>query len=363
MVKNFRSDVDVVAGCFYGDEGKGQVAKFLADRATTQNQPYIWTARVGGQNAEHRITHQACDFTCRVLPSASAYRENILAILGAGHVFIPEHLLLEAVHLGVPLGRIFVDKQAMWLKPEHAKANLEIANLRGSTGWGIGQATAEKVLRRPGTRLAGDSVLLQEALGDHLCNVSEKLDHLLGPGLFEGSQGAFLSLDQGRYPFCTAKNVTVPGMLGELGIGVRRLRAVIGVTRLVMMRVPGPSGPTGGAEITQDEVEERCGLRIPNHRRLQGDSTLWKASTKGEKADEERLFDISLEELYRSHCLNNYDALAVTFADYVEKGNYRARRWEDLGQKTRELITEIDKTIAPVFLVRTGQGEFDYIER
>lgn len=354
-------DIDFVVGGQFGDEGKGMVAKLFADRA---KEPYRWTGRVGAQNAEHRFIHGACDFCARVLPSAACYRPDIVAVLGAGHCFIPDHLIREATHLGLPLDRIVVDPHAMWLKPEHAKANLTIGNERGTTGWGVGAATAEKVRRRPGTQLIGDCDMLRDALGKNLRSVPEFLAEQDGPGLVEGSQGALLSLDHGYYPYSTAKNVTVPAIAGEFGFAHTRVRKVVGVFRIVLMRVPGPSGPSAGRELSFDDVEQRTSLRLPHHKRLQGDTTRWQASLKPEKAEEERLFDFSLEELYKSHLLNHYDALAITFADYHRKGNYRVTSWGDLHPDTRALIAQIEKTVdAPVVLVRTGPGEHDNIWR
>ena len=357
-------DIDFIAGGQFGDEGKGMVAKLVADRAMAKGESYRWTGRVGAQNAEHRFIHQACDFCARVLPSAACYRPDILAVLGAGHCFIPEHLIREATHLGLPLARVIVDPHAMWLKPKHAAENLETGNMRGTTGWGIGAAVAEKVRRRPGTELIGDCEALRQALGRNLRSVPEFLAEAGGPGLVEGSQGALLSLDHGYYPYCTAKNVTVPAMAGEFGFGHGRIRRVTGVFRMVLMRVPGPSGPSAGRELSFDDVEARCSLRLPHHRRLQGDTTRWQASLKPEKAEEERLFDFSLEELYKSHLLNGYDALALTFADFHRRGNYRVTRWDDLHPDTRALVGQIERTVnVPVVLVRTGPGEHDNIWR
>jgi adenylosuccinate synthase len=360
-----KKNVDFVVGGQYGDEGKGMVAKLLADQADRDGQAYQWTARVGGQNAEHRFIHHACDFCARVFPSAAAFRPSILALLGAGHCFHPEHLLREAVHLGVDLERVFVDPQAMWLREEHASANLETGNARGTTGWGIGAAIAEKVRRRLETKLIGDCELLQNELpAGHIRRLPEFIEGLDGPGLVEGSQGALLSLDHGHYPYCTAKNVTVPAVAGELGISHKRFRRVIGVFRLVPMRVPGMSGPADGAELSFDEVEKRTGLRVPHHKRLQGDTSRWKAGDSYDKADEERLFEFSMAELHLSHLLNGFDALALTFADFHRGGNYRARAWSDLHPDTRALIERIEREIGlPVILVRTGQGEHDNIWR
>ena len=357
-------DIDFIVGGSFGDESKGMTAKLFADRAEEEGHPYRWTGRVGGQNAEHRIIHKSCTFCARVLPSASCYRPDIVAVLGAGHCFIPDHLIREATHLGLPLDRVVVDPHAMWLKPEHAGASLETGNERGTTGWGIGAAIAEKVRRRPGTQLIGDCEQLRDALGKNLCSVPEWIAEHGGPGLVEGSQGALLSLDHGYYPHCTAKNVTVPTIAGEFGFSHKRIRRVIGVFRFVFMRVPGPSGPSAGKEITYDEVETRTSLRLPHHTRLQGDTTRWKASLRPEGADEERLFDFSLEELYKSHLLNGYDALVVTFADFHRRGNYRVTRWDDLHPDTRTLVGQIERTVnVPVVLVRTGPGEHDNIWR
>lgn len=357
-----RHDVDFVVGTQYGDEGKGMIAKLLADRAEQENRPYTWTARVGAQNAEHRFIHKSCSFCARILPSASCYRDNILAILGAGHCFRPEQLPLEAIHLGVPLGRIFVDPQAMWLKAEHAGANLAIGNDRGTTGWGVGAAVAEKVRRKPGTKLVGDCDELRDKLGKNMRCASELVDEVDGPGLFEGSQGAMLSLNHGHYPHNSTKDVTVMGLCAELGLGYQRIRNVYGAVRAVMMRVPGPSGPTGGKEVSYDEIEGRTGLRLPHHTRLQGDTTRWRASVGQEQADEERLFDISIEELRKTNIWNNYTALVLTFTDYHRRGNYRVTKWEELHPDTKKLVMELER-IAPVVLIRTGQGEHDNIWR
>ena len=356
-------DIDFVVGAQQGDEAKGMVSKLLADRADAGGDPYAWTGRVGAQNAEHRFVHGACDFTARVLPSASAYRNGILALLGAGHCFYPEHLLLEAVHLGMPLERIYVDPHAMWLRPDHGETNLQTGNARGTTGWGVGAAIAEKVRRQPGTQLIGDCDTLRSALGPRLTPISTLISAIPGPGLMEGSQGAMLSLNHGHYPHCTAKDVTVPALCAEMGIPVRRVRRVFGVVRMVSMRVPGPSGPVGSAEITYDDVESRTGLRMPHHKRLQGDTTRWTASNRPDQAEEERLFELSMDELAFTHNLNAYDAIAVTFADYHRRGNYRATSWDSLHPDTQHAITEIEKRIAPVVLVRTGQGEHDNIWR
>lgn len=362
-MSSFQRNVDFVVGSQFGDEAKGQISKLLADQAEMSGEPYTWTARVGASNAEHRINHGACELCARILPSAAAFRDDIKAVLGAGHCFRPDHLTKEATHLGIPLERIYVDPMAMWLKEDHARANRDRGDKRGTTGWGIGAAIAEKVARHPDTQLIRDNELLQKLLGNRLCRIASQ-PWIEESGLFESSQGAMLSLDHGHYPYSTAYNVTAPAMCGHLGISTHRVRRVVGCVRLVFMRVSGPSGPTGGQELSYDQVEERTDLRVPNHKRLQGDSMLW-TSTSGKSAgvtDEERLFELSLEELHYSHKLNGYTELAVTFADFHRKGNYRVREWSSLHPDTQTAIRTIEKELqVPVTIIRTGQGEHDTI--
>lgn len=346
-----KRDVDFVLGTQYGDEGKGAVAKLIADKATEYNMSYGWTGRVGAQNAEHRFIHKACPMTARIFPSAAADRENIVAVLGAGHCFMPGQFFLEGEALSVNLDNVVIDPHAMWLKREHATKGKEAGDKRATTGWGVGAAMAEKVSRKPGTQLIGDNPDLQRFLKDVPLYLADK-----GPGLMESSQGALLSLDHGHYPYCTSKNVTVPSMCAEMGLGYDRVRKVFGVTRLIPMRVPGQSGPALGKELTYDEVEKSSGVRIPSQIRTQGDASRWNSET-----GEERLFEFSMDEMRKSHILNVYNGLAVTFADYHRPGNFRAKRFEELHEDTRNLINEISREIAPVFLVRTGPGEHDNI--
>lgn len=360
------ANVDFVVGAQYGDEGKGMVAKLLADKAEMNGNPYVWTARVGAQNAEHRFVHDACDLCARILPSASAFRNTlshnpIAAVLGAGHCFRPEQLMLEATHLGVDQNMIWVDELAMWLKESHAIDNRERGDKRGTTGWGIGAAMAEKVARHPNTLLMRDYDWGAFKPQIAKCATLELLQH---KGLFESSQGAMLSLNHGRYPWSTAKDVSVPAMCAELGISTKRVNKIVGIARLVMMRVSGPSGPTGGEEVSYDDVENRTGLRFPHHKRIQGDSMKWSSTVgkSGGATDEERLFDISMEELHYSHLMNGYDELVITFTDMHRFGNYRKTSWDDLHEDTRRKILAIQSEIkVPVTLIRTGQGEHDNI--
>jgi adenylosuccinate synthase len=352
MSINRTRNIDVLVGMQYGDESKGAISEHLANANN-----YQWTARVGAQNAEHRFIRNGKNCCARILPSAAAWRPGILAMLGAGHCFRPDLLPIEAVNLGVSADRIFCDPQAMWLKPEHAQSNNPMARTRGTTGWGIGRALAEKVLRDPRTALIGESPELQSYLGSsNIQSISLMIDDLEGPGLIEGSQGALLSLNHGHYPYCTGKDVTVPALLAETGVPIHRVRRIVGVVKLVVSRVPGNSGPTAGRELSFEEIEERTGIMIPQSVRLQGDTQTYGA------VGTEREFEFDLEEVRRACILNGPTELAVAFADWHRAGNLGVRDFNKLHQDTRDVIRQLDQFV-PVTTIRTGPNEQDVMDR
>jgi adenylosuccinate synthase len=60
----------------------------------------------------------------------------------------------------------------------------------------------------------------------------------------EGAQGTLLDLDHGTYPFVTSSNPTAPGVLIGLGIGIRDIGRIIGVTKAFQTRVGEGPFPT-----------------------------------------------------------------------------------------------------------------------
>jgi len=334
--------IDVVVGGQYGDEAKGQIAAHLA-----KWRDYRFSVRVGGSNAEHRFftnSKSGVQFTARVIPTAAWVEPNIKLVIGAGHMICLESLQREIRELeqlwgqGDAIRRLFIDPQAGVIPEENKGYNEETA-WRGSTHQGVGASVAHKALRDGDFKLARDYEELKPYLADTPLLMYEWLKAGYH-GLFEGSQGALLSLDLGYYPYNTSKNVTPAGMLGEAGIATKFLREIFGVYRTVPMRVPGNSGPTGGKEITWEELERRAGIEIPRSKKIQTDS-----------GDRERVFEWSWDDFRRSVAIVGPDQMALTFADWYHG---------DLDS----LIAGMEEIAdAPVTLVRTGPEWDDHYER
>jgi adenylosuccinate synthase len=92
-----------------------------------------------------------------------------------------------------------------------------------------------------------------QELAPYIGDVSTLLTTALRQGktvLAEGAQGTLLDLDHGTYPFVTSSNPTAPGVLVGLGLGLRDLGRIIGVTKAFQTRVGEGPFPTEVSDAT-----------------------------------------------------------------------------------------------------------------
>jgi adenylosuccinate synthase len=343
------NNVDVVVGGQFGDEGKGQICAHLAYKQMVTGDPYGFSVRVGGSNAEHRFaTPDGTRHTGRVLPCAGWVDRDTKLVLGAGHMIKLNSFFSEVKELtgmfGDQTGRIFIDPQAGVIDSLHVGAGEHTA-WRGSTHQGNGQAVACKVLRDGTFRVARDYPELKDFVKPNTVETMKYWMDLGEIGLVEGSQGALLSLNHGYYPFCTSKDVTPAAILGEAGIPTRRVRDTYAVYRTVFMRVPGNSGPSAGRELSWEELEAAIGKAIGDDVKVQTDSPT---------GARERMFLWSWEEFEKSVALIGPTRMALTFADW----------WSTSfsGMSLRELINGMElRAGCKVAILRDGPSWSSHI--
>lgn len=247
--------VRIVMDGQFGSCGKGAMVAWLAAR----EQNMFLVVRTGGPNAGHSMLYDGATFKMRHVPCAW---HNPLAVmaLGPGAVVDVEHLLHEEIPmveraLGDKLrGRFFVDPMTVVIEPDHRYAETALVMRVGSTGEGVGAATAERVMRR--AKLA-DNV---SELSPYITDVSElvqEFEH--GPIIIEGTQGYGLSLTRsGFYPFCTSRDITPAQLLNDAAVPSQFPHEVMLVMRTYPIRVAGNSGPLLG-ELTWEQLSERTG--------------------------------------------------------------------------------------------------------
>jgi adenylosuccinate synthase len=279
--------LDIVIGAQWGDEGKGRLVDLLAAQAD-------YVARFsGGDNAGHTVTVGRQTFKLHLVPSGLAQPRPV-GVLGNGMVVNPATLLAEMATLqeaGIDTSpaRLRISYAAHLITPGHRAldAAQEAARGKDSLGTtlrGIGPAYTDKVSRqgvRMGQMLAPTA--FADAIRRHIAAVNRQLtaiyqadpldpdlvveDYLryadrltpyiddislllttaLAQGkkvLAEGAQGTLLDLDHGTYPFVTSSNPTAAGALLGLGLGIREVDRVIGVTKAFQTRVGAGPFPT-----------------------------------------------------------------------------------------------------------------------
>lgn len=349
--------VDVLIGGQYGSEGKGQVASYLGSE-------YELLVRVGGPNAGHKVKIPGTNdvFTFRHLPSGSLSSKARL-LIGPGAVVHVPTLLEEIATAKIGVDRLMIDPQAMTISEadrRRERGTKDVKELIGSTGQGVGQATARRITHRgrSGVMLAQDI----PALKPYLRNSCDLLQRVFREGkrvFLEGTQGTGLSIFHGHYPHTTSRDTTVAGCLAESGISPSRVRKVIMVCRSYPIRVGSPSKEQHSGfmskEITWAEVERRARFRR---------GVLAKHEVGSVSGNRRRVAEFDWTLLRKAASLNAPTDIALTFADYVDRDNEHARRFEQLTQPTIRFIEEMERVAAaPVTLISTCFDERSIIDR
>ena len=277
--------VDVILGLQWGDEGKGKIVDFLAEK-------YDIIARFqGGPNAGHTLKFDGKKYVLHTVPSG-IFRKNQINLIGNGVVIDPITLTKEIDKLIAAdvdyKDRLLVARKAHLILPTHrfldavseaAKGKEKI----GSTLKGIGPTYMDKTGRN-GLRV-GDILLPnfkekyealkakhlgiissqpsvefdlegEEAKWFECLSILRELKHVdseyyindaLKSGkkiLAEGAQGSMLDIDFGTYPYVTSSNTISSGVCNGLGIAPSRIGEVIGITKAYCTRVGGGPFPT-----------------------------------------------------------------------------------------------------------------------
>jgi len=283
----------VVIGVQWGDEGKGKVTDFLAEKAD------MVVRYMGGNNAGHTVVVDDREFKLHLIPSGILYPDKT-CIIGSGVVIDPAVLLKELDSLarrGISTANLKISQRAHIIFPYHQKLDQVEEERKGSakigtTCRGIGPAYTDKSAR-VGIRVVDlldreeFAILLQRnienkmdllkevygcesldyssvlesysgyaaSLKKYVCDTSVVVNSAIKQGknvLFEGAQGTLLDLDHGTYPYVTSSHPTAGAACLGAGIGPTMIDRVIGVAKAYTTRVGEGPFPTE----LQDSVGE-----------------------------------------------------------------------------------------------------------
>ena len=328
----------VTVGGFYGDEGKGKVVAYLAikDKATIAVRGGV------GPNAGHTFTFEGKTYKVRMLPSA-ALSPTTRLLIGAGVLVNPQVLQSEIAMFDAD-DRTFVDGQCGIIEQSHIDRDKSEDHLKttvGTTGTGTGPANSDRALRV--LKLARDVPELSLYVEDVSNSVNFALDRKESV-IVEGTQGTYLSLFHGGYPYVTSKDVTASGICSDVGIGPKRVDDVLVVFKAYVTRVGG--GPLNN-EIDEEEAKKRGWLEF--------------GSVTGRQR---RASPFDMELAKRAIRLNSASQLAVTKLDVLFPQCAGMRDYERLPHDARKFIEEIEgETGLRVTLIGTGPEIYDVVDR
>ena len=287
-----------VIGAQWGDEGKGKIVDWLAERAD------MVVRFQGGHNAGHTLVVGDTTYKLSLLPSGIV--RGTPSVIGNGVVLDPWALQAEIERLGEqgvtasPETLRIADNCALIL-PFHRdldslREDASGAGKIGTTRRGIGPAYEDKVGRRAirvcdlahlddlGPQLDrltahhdalragfGEAPIDRAALVADLAAIADfvlpfakpvwrDLNEARSGGqriLFEGAQGVLLDVDHGTYPFVTSSNTVAGAAAAGSGIGPAGVGFVLGIAKAYTTRVGSGPFPTE----LEDETGQRLGER------------------------------------------------------------------------------------------------------
>jgi adenylosuccinate synthase len=271
----------VLVGSQWGDEGKGKITDFLAEKADCV------VRYQGGSNAGHTVEVASEKFMLHLIPSGILYPKTT-CIVGNGVVIDMGEVLKELKGLqdrGIDTSNLKISSRAQVVMPYHKEIDAieDQCKKIGTTKRGIGPAYEDKVSRTgfricdlydPGFKerfaqeMERKNLLLQKIydasgfdletvfaelmdqaaqLKKYVADTSLLVNQAIKEGkkvLFEGAQGTLLDIDHGTYPYVTSSYPTSGGACIGSGVGPTSINRVIGVVKAYTTRVGEGPFPT-----------------------------------------------------------------------------------------------------------------------
>jgi adenylosuccinate synthase len=327
----------VVVDGFFGDGGKGKIVSYLAvaDKVAV-------CARGGvGPNAGHTVVKDGVTYKLRMVPCGFVKPDTKL-LIGPGVVVNPEVLLKEIAELGVE-ERFGLDPQCAIIEPKHIEADRRghLKEVIGTTGTGTGPCNADRALRV--AKMARELPELKELITDVPTELNEALDRGASV-LIEGTQGTYISLYHGTYPYVTSNDVCAAATISDVGIGPTKVDEVVLVFKAYVTRVG--EGYLEG-EIDMEEAKRR------------GWDEYGTVTGRQRRAAP---FNFPLAR--RAVMLNGATQLALTKLDILYPECKGAKDFKELSQEAVAFVEKIEEDLGlPVTLIGTGPGVHEIIDR
>jgi adenylosuccinate synthase len=296
----------VVVGTQWGDEGKGKITDFLAQKAD------LVVRYQGGNNAGHTVVIEGKKHSLHLLPSG-ILNPRIENVMANGMVINPKAFVDELAK--VEDFKLHISDRAQVVLPYHLELDKAYETNKGdekigTTHKGIGPAYTDKAARM-GLRVStfihedrfykrllelvaeknkemtsyglppfdADAIFNEykayaKVMAPYVTDTSYYLNQAIDSNkkiLFEGAQGVMLCLDHGTYPYVTSSSPTASSVPLNTGIAPWLVDGAIGVTKAYTTRVgsgPFPSEIFGDLAIKIRTIGKEFGTTTGRPRRI-----------------------------------------------------------------------------------------------
>jgi adenylosuccinate synthase len=296
----------VVVGTQWGDEGKGKITDFLAQKAD------LVVRYQGGNNAGHTVVIEGKKHSLHLLPSG-ILNPRIENVMANGMVINPKAFVDELAK--IQDFKLHISDRAQVVLPYHLELDKAYETNKGdekigTTHKGIGPAYTDKAARM-GLRVStfiheerfykrllelvaeknkemtsyglptfdADAIYNEykayaKIMAPYVTDTSYYLNQAIDSNkkiLFEGAQGVMLCLDHGTYPYVTSSSPTASSVPLNTGIAPWLVDGAIGVTKAYTTRVgsgPFPSEIFGDLAIKIRTIGKEFGTTTGRPRRI-----------------------------------------------------------------------------------------------
>jgi adenylosuccinate synthase len=300
-VNSFLEGNTCIVGLQWGDEGKGKIVDFIAEKAD------VVVRYCGGANAGHTVRIGSEKYSTHLLP-VGIFRPHILNVISNGVVLDPGALLAEIDEfrgrgLAITPKNLRLSYKTHVVMPWHQEEDAYREKAAGAAGIGttkrgIGPCYADKMHRTTAIRVAdlGNEEKLRERIdrivtdrnkifaalydappmdgknifeqyldyGRRLQPFIDDTSHLLIQAfnagkkiVFEGAHAVLLDVDHGTYPYVTSSNCSALGLYTGAGVPPQTVKNFIGIIKAYSTRVGGGPFPTEQENKIGQYIRER----------------------------------------------------------------------------------------------------------
>jgi len=239
-----------------GDGGKGKISKVLDEK-------YNYSAIIkfnGSGNAGHAVWIGDKKYTAHYLTSG-IYNKDCKIVIGPGCVLNVKEFLTEFKLFDNEFelkGRTFIHPYTHIITSEHIKSDLKETKI-GTTNKGNGPCYSDKY-QRTGKRAESIEELKDFILPDNIVKDIMKIRPTITSGhrnlLMEGSQGWWLDIDHGDYPYVTSSHIHPAFAFASFGIPMQKLGEVYGVCKIYETYVGNAKGLIQSTKEDAEKIRE-----------------------------------------------------------------------------------------------------------